>query len=180
MKWLVRAYRAVNVFLERTALILLVVMTFVTIYRVTTRYFFNFTPSWTEELSCILMIWLAMIGLAVGVRERMHLGITVFYDRFPVHLRKAVDAIILLMQASAGVYLVLAGTRLSVDQFRTTMSAVKLLPFSDRMMPNSVLYVVVPVAGALIVVYTLIQVFDSNNLFQMQTLKTDKEAPQWE
>ena len=70
--------------------------------------------------------------------------------------------------------MVLAGLRLSIDQFHTTMAAVKIFPFSDRMMPNSILYVIVPLSGLLILVYTAIQIFDKNDFFRLKTLDTKK------
>ena len=176
VKKLVRIYRRVNIALEWLALSLLVIMTLVTIYRVTMRYFLNFTPSWTEELSCILMIWLAMLGLAIGVRERMHLAITLFYDWFPTWLRSAIDVLLLTLQTCLGVYLALSGLRLTIDQFHTTMSAVKILPFSERMMPNSIMYIFVPVAGVLILIYTAIQILDKEGHFRMRSLETENNG----
>lgn len=168
----ITAYRVLNVLLEWLALTLLVVMTLVTIYRVTTRFFFSFTPSWTEELSCILMIWLAMIGLAIGIRERMHLAILLFYDKSPRWMKRGIDWLLVALQLCVGIYLTLAGLRLTIDQFPTTMSAVKLFPFSDRMMTNSIMYVFVPIAGLLIIVYTAIHVLDKKGLFRLRTLET--------
>jgi len=173
---LVAVYRAANLFFEWLALTLLVIMTLVTTYRVIMRYFFNFTPSWTEELTCILVIWVTLIGLAVGVRERLHLGITVFYDRFPRAVRTVVDYVMLGLQTVLGVYLVIDGARLTIDQFHTTMSVVKILPFSDRLMPNSILYVIVPVAGVLILLYTAIQLFDKKRRFELKSLHTEGVA----
>ncbi len=170
---IIRIYTLINKFFEWLSLSLLILMTLVTMYRVTMRYFFSFTPSWTEELSCILMIWLAMIGFAIGVRERMHLKITLFYDSFAKPVQKLLDILFLLLQGATGLYLVLAGLRLSIDQFATTMSAVKIFPFAKRLMPNSILYVIVPVTGILILIYTVIHLFDKNNSFQLRTLDTE-------
>ncbi len=179
-KHLFRIYRRVNIFFEWFALTLLIIMTVVTIYRVTMRYFFNFTPSWTEELSCILMIWLAMIGFAVGIRERMHLKITIFYDYLSHTARRILDYLFLILQGATGLYLIISGTQLSIAQFNTTMSAVKVFPFSERLMPNSILYVIVPVAGLLILIYTGIHLFDKNNRFELKTLETDSMEESWE
>ena len=169
-----KVYKAVNLFFEWTAYALLVLMTIITMYRVIMRFFFNFTPSWTEEMSCILMIWLAMIGFALGVREWMHLSITLFYDLFPRGVQRFLNGLRLFLQGFTGLYMVWAGLRLSIDQFHTTMAAVKIFPFFDRMMPNSILYVIVPLAGLLILVYTAIQIFDKNNFFSLKTLDTKK------
>lgn len=176
IKRLVAIYRGVNVFFEWLALGLLVAMTLVTTYRVLMRFFFGFTPSWTEELSCILVIWVTVIGLAIGVRERLHLGITLFYEHFPPAVRSVLDGVILALQGVLGVYLSVEGLRLTIDQYHSTMCVVKILPFSNRLMPNSILYVCVPFAGILILVYTAIQIFDKNHRFELRTLHTEGVA----
>ena len=173
IKRLVAIYRGVNVVFEWLALALLVAMTLVTTYRVLMRFFFGFTPSWTEELSCILVIWVMLIGLAIGVRERLHLGITLFYERFPRVVRSVLDGVILALQAVLGVYLSVEGLRLTIDQYHTTMCVVKIFPFSNRLMPNSIMYVCVPLAGILILMYTAIQIFDKKRRFELRTLHTE-------
>jgi TRAP-type C4-dicarboxylate transport system permease small subunit len=43
--------------------------------QVVMRYFFNFTPEWSEELSRYLIVWTIFIGAAIGVRENIHIGV---------------------------------------------------------------------------------------------------------
>ena len=39
------------------------------------RYFWNYTPDWSEELSRYLIVWTIFIGTAVGVRSNIHIGV---------------------------------------------------------------------------------------------------------
>ena len=136
MKALITVYRCLNHFIEKLAMVLIAIITSVTMYRVIMRFFFNATPSWTEEFSCILVIWITLLGLAIGVRERLHLSITLFYDKLPRKAQKIFDAVIYLGQLALGFFFVIEGISISVQQSSATMAIVKLHPFSDRLMPN--------------------------------------------
>jgi TRAP-type transport system small permease protein len=176
MKNLVKIYKWVNLILEKLVLALLVVMTLVTMYRVTMRFFFNFTPSWTEEFTSILVVWIMLIGLAIGVRERMHLKITMFYDMFPKIVQKVTDILLNLMEMLLGVFFVLEGLSLTITQSRNTMSVVKIMPWSETLMPNSILYIFVPIAGLLIIFYSIINLLHKEEEFRMTSLDTEEIA----
>ncbi len=173
MKALVTFYRWLNHFIEKLALVLIVIITSVTMYRVIMRFFFNSTPSWTEEFTCILIIWIALLGLAIGVREKLHLSITLFYDKLPKTAQKVLSAVIYIGQFILGIYFVTEGISISIRQSSATMSVVKLHPFTDQLMPNSILYLGLPVTGALILIYTIIQIFDKKDVFKITSLDTE-------
>ena len=173
MKLLAAIYRWLNFVIEKIAMLLIIIITSVTMYRVIMRFFFNATPSWTEEFTCILIIWISLLGLAIGVRERLHLSITLFYDKLNLKLRKKIDVLIYAGQFFLGVFLVIEGSLLSAAQASATMSVVRLHPFTDQLMPNSILYLGLPVSGALIVIYTVIQIFDKKEIFKINSMDTE-------
>jgi len=175
VKTLVKVYYWVNRFFETLAMALIIIMTAITCYRVLMRFVLNFTPSWTEELTCILVIWVTLIGLAIGVRERLHLHIHMFFEKFPQRVQKWLERGNIVLEFLLGLLLVIEGGRLCIQQHRNTMSIVHIFPYSERLMPNSVLYVFVPIAGALIMVYALIHLFDKKGRFIMTTLHTREE-----
>ena len=43
--------------------------------QVVSRYFFNYTPDWSEELARYLIVWTIFIGTAIGVRNNIHIGV---------------------------------------------------------------------------------------------------------
>jgi len=173
MNSIIFLYRWLNHFIEKFVMTLIIIITGVTLYRVIMRFFFNFTPSWTEEFTCILVIWITLLGLAIGVREKLHLSITLFYDNIPRKAQKFLDTVISLGQLALGFFFVIEGISISVQQSSATMSVVKLHPFTDTLMPNSILYLGLPIAGVLILIYTFIQIFDKDNRFIITSMGTE-------
>ncbi|SAK63003.1 TRAP transporter small permease [Caballeronia ptereochthonis] len=45
------------------------------------RFVFHVSLSWNIEVSVTLMIWMTFIGIAVGVRDRVHVAFELFEDR---------------------------------------------------------------------------------------------------
>jgi TRAP-type C4-dicarboxylate transport system permease small subunit len=48
--------------------------------QVVMRYFFNNAPGWSEELARQFMILFCFIALAIGVRDKIHIALTVITD----------------------------------------------------------------------------------------------------
>ncbi len=173
MKAIITFYRWLNHFIEKLALLFIVIITSVTMYRVIMRFFFNMTPSWTEEFTCILVIWITLLGMAIGVRENLHLSITLFFDTLPEKIQKILVKLLYVAQLIFGLFLVVQGSLLSITQSRATMSVVRLHPFTDQLMPNSILYLGLPVSGVLIIMYTLVHLFDRDGLFIIKSMDTE-------
>ncbi|MCX7567959.1 TRAP transporter small permease [Sulfitobacter sp. F26169L] len=57
--------------------VMLAVMFAIFIALVITRYFFSYSPSWSEEVSRFLLVWISMLGAAVLV---------VYQDHFALHM----------------------------------------------------------------------------------------------
>lgn len=70
--------------LERTIDVLtgaaVAVMVVAISYQVFGRYVLDRSPSWSEELSRYLMVWLTMLGAAAAVRSGGHIAVTTLID----------------------------------------------------------------------------------------------------
>jgi TRAP-type C4-dicarboxylate transport system permease small subunit len=49
--------------------------------QVVLRYFFNNAPGWSEELARQFMILFCFIAMALGVRDKIHIALTIIVDR---------------------------------------------------------------------------------------------------
>jgi TRAP-type C4-dicarboxylate transport system permease small subunit len=49
--------------------------------QVVLRYFFNNAPGWSEELARQFMILFCFIAMALGVRDKIHIALTIITDR---------------------------------------------------------------------------------------------------
>jgi TRAP-type C4-dicarboxylate transport system permease small subunit len=68
---------------EIFAAISLAVMVVVVAGNVISRYFFSVTPGWTEETARLLMIQFCFIAMVMGVRDKIHIALTVIVDHLP-------------------------------------------------------------------------------------------------
>lgn len=68
-------------------MVLLAVFSTILFVQVISRYVFNNSLSWSEELARYLFIWLAYIGISYGAKQMKHLRIDVFLNIFPQKIR---------------------------------------------------------------------------------------------
>jgi len=69
--------------LEAGLALAMTAMTLAVIWQVFTRFVIHNPSSWTEELAIFLLIWIGLLGSAVALRRKAHLGIDVLVTRFP-------------------------------------------------------------------------------------------------
>lgn len=58
------------------------------------RYFFGYTPVWSEDIILLSLCWLVMLSGADGFRTDAHLKITVFQDMLPESARNCLRIIL--------------------------------------------------------------------------------------
>jgi TRAP-type C4-dicarboxylate transport system permease small subunit len=73
--------------LETGLTVAMAAMTIAVIWQVFTRFVIRQPSSWTEELAIFLLIWIGLLGSAVALRRKAHLGIDVLVNRFPPNYR---------------------------------------------------------------------------------------------
>lgn len=143
--------RTLDAFFETFAILSLLSMILIVTMQVITRKLFNFVFFWSEEMTLLLLVWFSFMGMAIGFREELHLGIDTFTDFFPywfnIILNKVIDASIVAF----GLYLVVYGWEFTVMMNESTLAATKL--------PNSVLYFVMPVTGFMTSCYAMLHLF---------------------
>ena len=74
---------------EVGAALLLVVMAILAFLNIIARYLTRYSFAFTEEIEVAALVWITMLGAAVGFREGVHLGFTLLRDRFPRPVRQA-------------------------------------------------------------------------------------------
>ena len=80
--------------------LMMAVMATLVFVNVVTRYVFNFSIIWAEEVSQYLMIWIAYLGAGLALREGRHVAVEMLQDRLPKalgrRLRMAVGGLVFL------------------------------------------------------------------------------------
>ena len=124
----------------------------VIVWQVTARYIPDIrVPRWTEEISLIMMVWLAMLGSGLAVRAGEHLSVDVVTRQLPKTVQRWLERLVWLGVAAFGVYLVMYGWELSQRTMLQTFSATRL--------PVGWMYLGIPFGGALVAFYSVRNVF---------------------
>ncbi len=98
-------------------IIVLGFITAITFYQVIMRYVFNHSTSWVEELVVFLLAWLSMVGAAVGIREKVHIGIEAFVNLLPAKARRVTEVIVNLLIAAFGVFVFVVSLKLVTTSY---------------------------------------------------------------
>jgi len=125
-------------------------MTLAVIWQVFTRFVIKSPSSWTEELAIFLLIWIGLLGSAVALRRKAHLGIDVLVNRLPRTWRHIVTVFV---YACVGLFSV------SVFTFGgSKMVAVVLM--NNQVSPAlgihmGYVYLALPISGLFITMYSV-------------------------
>ena len=144
-----KALLAVDSFVESFCLLSMLLMVLIVSLQVITRKMFNFVFFWSEEVTLLLLAWFAFMEIAIGCRENLHLSMDILDNLSYKGFLKALDKLIEISTFVFGVYLIIYGWEFTSLMSESTLPATKL--------PNSVLYIVMPLTGVMTCAYSLLQ-----------------------
>lgn len=93
---------------------LFILMTVFLAYQVSSRYVFNLSLAWTEELSMYCLIWVCYMGASIAVRERMHLRITMAFEWCSPKTKSLVDILVNIVSCGFCIFLLIGTTEMLV------------------------------------------------------------------
>lgn len=73
------------------------------LYQVVGRYVFNNTPTWAESAAVLLVLYVTMLGMAVGVRDAGHIGLESLLVMVPERVRIKMELLIHVLVLLFGV-----------------------------------------------------------------------------
>jgi TRAP-type C4-dicarboxylate transport system permease small subunit len=74
-------------------------------YQVFGRYVLNNTPTWAESLALLLVLYVTMLGCAVGVRDAGHIGMELLGPVLPERLVQPLEILVHLLTMLFGALL---------------------------------------------------------------------------
>ncbi len=151
---LARFFIGIDKWIEGFAIVLIIVMVLIVFAQVMTRKLFNFVFFWSEEVTMLCLTWFSFIGIAIGFREKLHLGMDILENVVPQPILTILDRVIDAVTFGFGLYMIVYGAQFTWLMSESTLPATKL--------PNSVQYVVVPFTGVLCCVYAALQFLGKN------------------
>ncbi|MBC7279087.1 TRAP transporter small permease [Nocardioides sp.] len=146
-----RTWRAVDTVFEVFCILCLIGTLLIVLWQVFSRELLSSSPTWSEESARILLVWIGFLGAAIGFREGAHIAVTFLVDKFPTTLQAVIDRGIQVLLIAFGLFLVVQGTQFVIDARMATLPGTGL--------PRSVSYLMMPVAGVMVILYTVLQAF---------------------
>jgi TRAP-type C4-dicarboxylate transport system permease small subunit len=104
----------------------LVFMTVIFGWLVFGRYVLNSTPTWVEQVSLLLVVYIGFFGAAVGVHRKTHLGVAVFREMSPEPVRRIFDFLAYGLLASFGVTMIIYGYKLTLFKWDTMIPLINI------------------------------------------------------
>lgn len=122
------------------------VMLVIIFAQVVTRYLFNYTPEWSEELARFLFVWVVFLGSALIMGESGHLAVQFLPDKF----KGTVFGTVLDVVINVCGYIFI-GLLLTQGWKMTSIMTFQRAPGLD--IPMSWVYVIIPVSCVLMLLY---------------------------
>jgi TRAP-type C4-dicarboxylate transport system permease small subunit len=130
----------------------LIALTLVMAWQVFGRFVLNDSPSWSEALALLLMGWFVLVGSAVGIRNRDHLGFSFLQDAAPAPVRASMQLANFVLMAGFGAMMAWYGATLVYATWSGKMPGIAL--------PQGVDYIPLVLGGVLVFVFSLEKFFE--------------------
>lgn len=141
-----------NRFCEMALFLSILAMTCVTLLQIICRIFFE-ALTWSEELTCFLLVLASFLGVTVGIRRGAHISITFLVDKLPAKLRRGMffftSCVTLIFFGVIGWY----GSTLAWEERFQQASAVSI--------SMGVMYLVFPFTAIVVLVHVLASLQES-------------------
>lgn len=133
--------------------VLFAAMTILLFVQVVSRYVFNNSITWTEELCTIMFVWMVYLGCAGAITRRKHLRIDAFLVAMPFRVRKVLLIIDDIIFGIFSVYILIPMMQITTNYLvRGAVSPILRLPkfISYGMMPVCFVLIVIRIVPNII------------------------------
>jgi TRAP-type C4-dicarboxylate transport system permease small subunit len=127
------------------------------------RYVLNDTPTWAEALAMLLVLYVTMLGAAVGVRDAGHIGMESLLVLVSAPLRHKLELVIHVLSATFGALMAWNGALLAESVMGYKIPTLGI--------PEGLNQVPVAIAGVLIVLFSIEHI--------IALLKGEEVVPSW-
>ena len=125
-------------------------MTLTVLWQVFTRFVIKNPSSWTEELAIFLLIWIGLLGSAVALKYKAHLGIDIIVSRLSPAKQKAVGLFVCACIAFFCIAVLLFG---GIKLVAVVLMNNQLSPALQIKM--GYVYLALPISGIFMLIYTI-------------------------
>jgi TRAP-type transport system small permease protein len=133
-----------GMYLSVAGLLVIVVIVF---YQVFGRYVLNSSPTWTEGFALVLILYVTLIGAAVGVRDAGHIGMESLLVLVSDAVRNKIELLIHVLVILFGLTMIYNGFILGIS-----VSSYKI---PNLNLPEAIRYVPLVLSGVLIILFSI-------------------------
>jgi len=141
----------------------LLVIVAIVFYQVFGRYVLNSSPTWTENLALVLVLYVTLIGAAVGVRDAGHIGMESLLVLVPDKTRNRIELVIHALVMLFGAGMIYNGLVLG--------QSVLSYKIPNLGLPETIRYAPLVISGVLIISFSIEHV--------MALLQDKEVVPSW-
>ena len=161
--------KTVNRIIETIMAVLIVCMVGANFWQIFTRFVLNHAADWTEEFMRYALIWLTMLGVPYAYGKNQHIAIEFIVDTFSERGKKInaifVESLILVLSVSV---FIIGGIMVTLNAKGQLSAALQ--------MPMEFYYMGVPVAGFLMVFYTVPRLLELVRQGKSESHVTERKA----
>jgi len=136
----------INNWSEKVLFGLMLAMIFFTTLQVIARVFFT-ALSWSEEITCFLLVYASLVGAAVAFKRGAHIAVTFIVEFLPAVIRKSLT--ILVHFLGIGFFAVIATYGISLMQAERSQVSPAM------MIPMAWVYLIFPITGVVVILHLL-------------------------
>lgn len=125
----------------------MVVLTVIFGWLVYGRYVLNATPTWVEQVSLLLVVLIAFVGAATGLRQNTHLSVDLFRNLAPRPVAWLCKVIGHVVMSCFGAVMAFQSFKLAAFKWTTEIPLIHL--------PEGLRTVPIAICGVLLVIYSL-------------------------
>lgn len=111
------------------------------------RYVLNASPTWAENLALVLILYVTLIGAAVGVRDAGHIGMDSILVLVPDRVRDRLELVIHVLVGAFGVFMAWNGYVLGASVAPYKLPNINL--------SEAVRYVPLVISGVMVVLFSV-------------------------
>ncbi len=161
--------KTVNRIIETIMAVLIVCMVGANFWQIFTRFVLNHAADWTEEFMRYALIWLTMLGVPYAYGKNQHIAIEFIVDTFSERGKKInaifVESLILVLSVAV---FIIGGIMVALNAKGQLSAALQ--------MPMEFYYMGVPVAGFLMVFYTVPRLLELVRQRKSESHVTERKA----
>jgi TRAP-type C4-dicarboxylate transport system permease small subunit len=125
----------------------LLVIVAIVAFQVFGRYVMNDSPTWAENLALLLILYVTLIGAAVGVRDAGHIGMESLLVLAPERVRNKLEMVIHVLVAVFGGFMIYNGWILG--------ASVAPYKLANLNLSEAARYVPLVLSGTLIILFSI-------------------------